>query len=173
MKDEIEEAIGKAVRYGTLDEIRENFRLHPEYVKRLYRGARNWITEAVFAKKPDAIRLLVELGCEIDRAAIDVETPLWDALGEDNVDAVQALLECGANPNGKRCVIAAVSGVSENSLDMLKLLEKHGADLNRVEMNEITGEPMNALSEAIAWDKADVVAYLRSKGVQLPNTSAI
>ena len=82
---------------------------------------------------------------------------------------VRLLLEHGANPNQGRQVIGAIAGNKKNSLEMLKLMEKHGADLHRVFVNEQTNTPMNALSTAVDWGKDDVADYLRSKKAVIPD----
>jgi hypothetical protein len=171
MADKIEDMLCQLIRSGDPEEIREAFEANPQYIRRRYRDAHGWLTEAVSAGRPDAIPILVELGCEVDQPGhTPTETALWEALTTGDVECTRLLLEAGANPNGQRCVIAPACGIEENSLELIQLLEKHGADLHRVETNEYTGEPMNALSSAIAWGKDDVAEYLSSKSVKLPKT---
>ena len=84
------------------------------------------------------------------------------------------MFECSwkmADPTVERLVIGAIVGFEEHSLEMVKLLEQYGADLHTVYTNELTGQPMNALGEAVGWDKEDVAEYLRSKGCVMPPTA--
>ena len=97
-------------------------------------------------------------------------TPLEYAFKNDNPDLIRLLLEHHADPNHGRAIIRPLVNNKKNALEVIKLLEQHGADLHRVFVNELSQqkEPMNALSTAIAWGQKDVAQYLLSRGAALP-----
>ncbi|HXW84273.1 MAG TPA: ankyrin repeat domain-containing protein [Candidatus Binataceae bacterium] len=80
--------------------------------------------------------LLLKLGIDIDQPAF-VEgqwraTPLWYAIARgENLPLARYLLEHGSSPN--HCLFAASWN---NDLDTIRLLVKHGADLNEVAEDE-------------------------------------
>jgi hypothetical protein len=136
MTDAIEEDIYSAVYDGNVHKVRELFARFPMYFHRRYRDDLSWLAVAIDGQ----------------------ETPLAAAVGMDDCEMARLLLKHGANPNLHRPVIAAIVGIHEHSLEMLQLLEQAGADLHRVYLNELRNQPMNALTEAIAWEKKDVEA---------------
>lgn len=98
-------------------------------------------------------------------------TPLDIAICEDDAEFARLLFAHGARFDiEQRLVIGAIVGTKQNSLELVKLLVEHGADIHTVYMNELTRPPtpMNALSTAMAWGKQDVVDYLLSLGAKLP-----
>jgi hypothetical protein len=80
---------------------------------------------------------------------------------------VEVLLVAGAKPDPAREVLSA-AGLNHSALAILQLLEEYGADIHKVFINEFTGAPMNALSQAKSYNNQDVVDYLLSKGARLP-----
>lgn len=125
----------------------------------------------------DVVKLLIEAGVDVnaEEEFPPRGTPLEYALKNDNPELVRLLLEQGANPNHGREVFRALTGNKKNSVEVIKLLEKHGADLHRLFVNESSKEKesMNALSVAIAWGKEDAARYLRSRGAVLPPASQL
>ncbi|GIW82856.1 MAG: hypothetical protein KatS3mg105_4663 [Gemmatales bacterium] len=150
--------------------MRELFGRHPDYLHRRWHDYVPWLDLAVMRKNERLVRALLELGCNVNQSkgSSSFETPLFSALCEDDPGMARLLLEHGADPHLERLVITAIVGDNQHSLELVKLLEEHGADLHAVYTNEITNEPMNALSAAIDWGKDDVAEYLRSKGAVLP-----
>ena len=84
------------------------------------------------------------------------------------MDIARLLLENGADPNRDRAVIYAITGSKKNCLELIQLLERHGADLHRCFPLGKTAEQINTLSTAISWGKKDVAEYLLSKGARHP-----
>lgn len=174
MSDVIEDELEQSVCKGNVKAAQTIFANHPEYIRRPYNNYDSWLNMAVACSQKSMVELLLKLGCDpnVGIQGSDHETPLWTALGQDNDELVRILLEHGADPNSHKIVISAIVGMRRNSLEMVKLLEKHGADLHRNYIDELKNQPMNALSAAIDWDKQDVIAYLRSKGGVLPTEGA-
>lgn len=173
MADNTEVELEQAVCEGNVEAARAIFAKHPDYVHRPYDNYDSWLNMATACSHTSMVELLLKLGCDpnVGIQGSPHETPLWTALGQDNDEIVRILLSHGADPNSHKIVIAAITGVKQNSLAMVKLLEKHGADLHRDFINELTNQPMNALSTAIDWGKDDVAEYLRSKGAVMPSAS--
>jgi ankyrin repeat protein len=165
----LENRIAEAIRGGDVETTRRLLAERPGFIHR-YHEARSWLQVAAYHGRLPMIHLLISLGCDVNAAdqVGDPWTPLDTAISEDNPGLVRVLLENGAKVNRDREVIMAVAGNKKHSLEMVRLLEQYGADLHRVFMNEVTGEPMNALSTALDWETQDVVAYLKSKGAQVP-----
>ncbi|GIW82857.1 MAG: hypothetical protein KatS3mg105_4664 [Gemmatales bacterium] len=175
MADPIETEIDQAISSSDVNRVRELFGQHPDYIHRRWNDYLPWLDLAVSQKNPQIVKTLLECGCDVNQSKgkSDFETPLFSALCEDDPAMVKLLLEHGADPNRHKTVITAIVGMNEHSLELVKLLEEHGADLHAVYMNEITNEPMNALSAAIDWGKDDVAEYLRSKGAVLPTVEKL
>jgi len=161
--------IDDAIQAGNMEAVRGLFSRYPEMAHFRYCG-QSWLHAAVQFQKIEIARLLIDLGCDVrsENDSGNRLTPLDNAIFRDNPDLVRLLLTHGANPNHSREVISAIVGMKRNSLKMIQLLAEHGADLHRVFENEQSHQPMNALSEAIAWGKQDVVDFLRSQGAVLP-----
>lgn len=170
MADPNEDKIARLIRSGDLLNLKNTFALQPEYVQRHFRNAKSWLDMAVESNRPEIIDYLLSLGCDINvgRVKFPDETPLFSALAEDNPQLVGFLLQRGADPTRRKMVITAITGLNTNSLEMVKLLEQYGADVHEVYENQLTNQPMNALSAAIEWGKDDVASYLRSRGAVLP-----
>ncbi|GIW82854.1 MAG: hypothetical protein KatS3mg105_4661 [Gemmatales bacterium] len=169
---ELEDEIKQAISQHDVARVRKLFSEHPEYVHRCWNEFLPWLDLAVTRQDIDMVKTLLELGCDINQgksgSTTTFETPLWVALTKDDPAMTKLLLERGADASREHYVIDAIVGDNQHSLELVKLLEEHGADLHAVYMNEITNEPMNALSAAIDWGKDDVAEYLRSKGAVLP-----
>lgn len=170
---EQEVAILRSLTAGDGQKVRELLKQHPELLNRDL-GTGTWLHLAAQDGNEAMARLLLELGCdpnaEVDNSSRD--TPLFCALVQDSVPVVRALLEHGADANLGGNIITAVTGDKKNSLEFVKLMEQHGADLHR-ECPFAGGRNVNVLSMAIAYGKKDVVDYLRSKGAVLPGEQPV
>ena len=69
-----------------------------------YRGA-TWMGYAATWGRVDVVRLLIDLGFDIDAVEEDdeEEVALWHAIRKENVEIVELLLDRGANPNIDVC----------------------------------------------------------------------
>jgi Suppressor of fused protein (SUFU)/Ankyrin repeats (3 copies) len=165
---EQEVAILRSLVAGDCKRTRELLVQHPELLNRDL-GAGTWLHLAAKSGQEEIVRLLLELGCnpnaEVNNSSRD--TPLFCALVQGSIPNVKALLEHGADANLGGNIRTAVLGDKQNSLEFVKLMERHGADLHR-EFPFAGGKIVNALSLAITYGKSDVVEYLRSKGAVLP-----
>ena len=165
--EELLNALSTAVFAGDVQLVQSLLTQHPELI-RIYWGTGTWLHKAARATEP-MVRLLIDLGCDVNAETPfeSRETPLSDAVGSGNPQIIRTLLEAGADPNRCRIVLLAVAG-DKPSLEIIKLLEKHGAKLDAEFKNEFNGQQINALSMAEAGGKQDVAQYLRTRGVQLP-----
>jgi len=105
---------------------------------------RNWLhvccaTKASGPKVKDSIRtaeVLLARGLDLDREAFTEgtwkATPLWFAIGRGrNLALAEYLLKRGCNPN--YCLFAAAFN---NDIPAIRLLARHGADLNQSALDE-------------------------------------
>lgn len=132
-------------------------------------GAGGWLHSGV--PYPAMITMLLDMGCDPNMTyniGKHVVTPAMSAITQDNPTSLAILLERGAKVPQDRAVVSAIVGDKHHSLELIHILQKYGADLHEVCINEYTGEKENALSYAIAYDRDDVVAYLESQGCVLP-----
>ncbi len=96
----------------------------------------NFLHYALTHSNADIVQLLCSHGCEVNVGDENMETPLYRAVRQMNVDCAAVLLKCGADPNvvteqGNTMNIAAAT--VPFSQDMLKLLVENGAQLNVAE----------------------------------------
>jgi len=162
-------AISTAIYEDNTQEVIQLLSKNPDFVNRGLRGE-SWLKMAAQCKNLALATYLLGFGCDVN-AEHDLRsrfTALDTAISKVDMSMVRLLLEHGANPNQGNQVIGAIVGPNPHSLEMVKLLEMHGADLHRVFTNQQTKQPMNALRTAIDWGKDDVAHYLQSKGAVLP-----
>jgi len=166
MDDDLKDRILEAIFDGKLADLKAIFTVHSKAVH-----AGPWLHRASSQPDVDVVKYLLGLGCDIRGLDIQGNQPLLDAVSFDQPQNVKLLLEHGAapDPEDSRNVIAAVVGDNQHGLEIIKLLEQYGADIHRVFEHEIAKKKINALSEAIAWGKDDVVEYLKSRGAVLPD----
>jgi hypothetical protein len=167
-------AIADAVRTGDAGLVRGMLQRKPDLVCS-DSGTGPLLGVAARRGRLEILRLLIELGADVNARSKFGEYVISDAIMGDNPGVLRALLEHGADvaraDQSNRLVIASITGSKKHSLEMVKLLEQYGADFHRVFLNQLANEPMNALSTAIDWDKHDVADYLRSKGAVMPDAS--
>lgn len=167
----LDDHIDEIIRTGDVENLKKIFTEYPEMLHRGSRdGGDSWLSTAAQNHRLDMARVLLDLGVDIHQGSYFApdENALFAALVAKDFEMVEFLLEHGANAKQYKTVISAI-GSKKRALDMVKLLEKHGADLHEVFMNELSNEPMNALSTALDWGKEVVAEYLRSRGCVLPS----
>ncbi len=162
--DETTKLILKAVRDDDAAAVQRLIESHPD---KLYHdhGTGSWLHTAARHGSIQVAAQLIKCGLDVD-AEVDNstrDTPLFCAVGRDNVAMARVLLESGADPNKGHVLITAVVGSKEHSLELIQLLEEFGADLERV-FPYGDDEEVTALSMARDWGKLDVVAYLEQRG---------
>lgn len=120
----------------------------------------------------DAIRYLVDIGCQIDAPESgQLSTPLVHAVHHGYHAALRLLLELGAEPDvpyDKEGGTAVMQAAQQNDLESLQMFADGGADLNKATVNGAS-----ALLLAALGGHADIVNYLLSRGVEpLPDSAA-
>ena len=117
------------------------------------------------------VEMLLGFGIDLEFAyeLIDEQvTAAMTAITEDQPESLALILEAGANLPPNRELTKSIVGDKQHSLELIQILHKHGADLHEVFEHGSSNEKMNALSYAILYDRKDVIAYLTSKGCELP-----
>ncbi|MCF6239977.1 MAG: ankyrin repeat domain-containing protein [Bacteroidales bacterium] len=92
------------------------------------------INELIFTKNPEGIgKLLLEYGADIEYKGYFGQTPLMHAVKMDKYIVTMAYINLGANVNavGKYEVTPLSLAVREESIPLLQLLIKHGADYHK------------------------------------------
>lgn len=170
ISDETIEIMLSHVENGELDKAEKLLDKHTGLVS-VDTGMGTWLHNAAAENDLEMAAMLLEKGCDL-KATYCVGkhqlSALDTAISSDAPEVVEFLLLAGADSSNQRCVLSAIVGKKRRSLEIIKVLETHGADLNAVFDNENTGEKINALSHAIAYERHDVVAYLKSRGCVLP-----
>jgi len=171
---DIETAILDAIDENDVDLVRSLLTQNPGLID-LGPDELSWLWRVAGRSTVEMAEMLIDLGCDVNFETIlagSAVTALDAAVKErdSNPAMVKCLLEHGADPNFDRLILTAARSSGATALEVVRLLEAHGADLHRVFENEYTGEPMNALSMALDYDRADIADYLRSRGCVLPDS---
>lgn len=168
---DIRKALTRSVDSGDVAMSEQLLRDHPELLYHDH-GLGTWLHRAARKQSIEMVDMLLEQGLDINaemNSKMLNNSPLICALYEDNPLMVECLLQRGADVRKGRPIVAAITGAKKNSLEMVKLLEKYGADIHEVfPFGEGQGQKINALSAAMTWGKQDVVDYLKSKGAVMP-----
>lgn len=88
------------------------------------------IHEAARSGLFEVIALLVSRGVSINQAADDGHTPLHAAVLSGHLNIVEQLLNLGADANARDNLGETPLYLGRNSLDVMMMLAKHGADIN-------------------------------------------
>lgn len=158
-----------ALEKSDLDAMRRFFHAEPNLFKK-FREGNDWVMcEAAKESSPQAVRLLIDLGADINERDSNGFTGLSWAVVRGRYDVASALLECGVDPN-LDCPIFAVANSDkvEDRIAMARLLLDHGADINQPFLVEGL-PPRTVLSEAIARGRTDLVEFLKARGARLPS----
>lgn len=130
--------------------------------------------EACLAEQVEEYKQMIADGADLDKINPQQRgmSVLFGAVEWDNIKGAELLLKAGANPNlsmegeqGETPVFYATS------LEMVKLLEKYGADLNY--KNKMGKQPLFAVcltggSDGKRWNE-DIATYLIEKGNSISN----
>jgi ankyrin repeat protein len=92
------EAFAAACVAGQSDEARAHLKRDPKLLEALGpHGRIELVRKAVEARRPEAVRLMADLGFEL--STLTRNTPLHDAAWAGDLDMVKLLIELGADPN--------------------------------------------------------------------------
>ncbi|MDZ4850148.1 MAG: suppressor of fused domain protein [Pirellulaceae bacterium] len=168
----------KLIETGAISDLAHFLQLHPRANETKCFGTQPWLKVAIAHERPEIVKFLLEnrFDPNEDNGPPAFVTPLGSAISSESFEIFRALLEYGANVNGAapdraRYPIAAVTS-SKDTLKLIKLLEKYGADLDKDYMHNGFKKMINALSMAQIFEKQDVGDYLRSKGLRTPEEKA-
>jgi ankyrin repeat protein len=149
-----------AVEKGNLDWIRELITNNRLLIKEV--SGMLLLCEAVKAENIDVVRLLIELGAEVndeDRIMYDNEIPLSIACYRGKFEIARLLIDAGATIDTVRedpeYFNPLMCAVCSGNLDLVKLLVDRGADVN-----VIRAGGTSALSIAIHCKHLDLIDYL-------------
>jgi uncharacterized protein len=162
---EIEDAFAEATEAGDADAVGALFARHP-HVLRNPGYAADFLHAAAEAGRTAVVARLVELGADVNapRSRQVPDRPIGSASALDRLDTVRWLLAHGSDVNyewdgwAPKCGPLTNAIVNDN-LEMCRLLVDHGAALNVVDRTNRT-----PLTWALDEDRADIAAFLRSKG---------
>src|SRR5690625_1762363 len=115
----------------------------------------------------EAIQTLIELGSNpAGQVVKGLGSPLLAAIQHKDVRYLKAMLDAGVDPNFKRHgeepILHAAAGPEGQSLEHLKLLLIHGADINARDSLGLT-----PLIQAINTHRPDVALYLVERGADV------
>lgn len=165
---EVKRACVQAIGKSDLPALRQLIDGNPEIQTDI--GLLNmWLQFAV--TKPIVMEYLVSIGADIHHSYVpgEPENLVYFAVNQDNREATEGLrwlLEQGASPNhfvnGQVRCLALDSAADNGNLEAVKLLVKHGADVDAYCFG------WNGLSRAIEKNHSTIVRYLRSVGAKTP-----
>ncbi len=122
----------EAAAFGKTDRLRELLDANPEFVRARSADDGTALHFAAFFRQPEATRLLVERGADLETVASTFGnvTPLHSACASGERESARILLEAGANPNvrqqgGFTPLHAAAQNGDE---ELARLLLARGAD---------------------------------------------
>ena len=101
-----------------------------EHLMKLGASPQHSLYAAAYNRDPDAIRLLVRYGADIEEPSGPGETPFLGAIGWSHFEAAAAMLACGANVNAQndRAMTAAHVMLKKGSdYEHFELLARYGA----------------------------------------------
>lgn len=166
-----DEEMEELIRSGNCAAIETASSKDPGLISRGWRnGTLPWIN---FAMGRDSYRTtvpkLIELGADINlsKGGQPYEDAICSAVNSCELEKLKFLLEHGAKPLKRHAVWNAVVA-PRSQLEMVKLLDKYGADIHEVDEGGFSGRYANPLSLAKDYDLHEVVEYLESRGCVMP-----
>ncbi|CAM9188868.1 unnamed protein product [Scytosiphon promiscuus] len=130
-------------------------------------GTTDWspLHLAVECNHPEAIRALARHGADLHSTHEEGGTPLGEAVGHANVEAMNALLAFGADPNVTSdtdpVLHTAARSSGPRSADIVRILLEHGADVNAIWDQE------QALHEAVVEGTVEIIDLLVKHGADV------
>ena len=127
----------------------------------LQRGAQQGldqaITNAIFDKNAEIIRILSEHGAQVDEMDW-LYTPLVEAVDKGDADIVKLLLEHGAKQGIDQAITNAINN---KNVKIIKILSEYGAQVNEMYLFN------QALTDAIFNKNAEIISILSEYGAQV------
>jgi hypothetical protein len=164
-------AFRKALYYSDTEAMRRFASQTSDLFPRLL-ADHNWVVcDAAKKSSPEAVRVLIELGAEIDQQDSNGFTGLCWAVARENYDNAKMLLECGANPDVGCPIFSVATQNLRDPIAMAQLLLDHGADINQLFLVEGL-PPRNVLSESVQTGLTNLVEFLKSRHAKLPDDAA-
>jgi uncharacterized protein len=149
-----------AIRKGTPSQVRQLLTKHPEL---LTEHGPAMLKHAAENNLVDMLPPLVAAGIDVNAASL-THTPLGSAARQGAFEAVQWLLDHGADVNGRAEPNSSTplhEVIMVGRLDMVKFLLERGADPNALDGNPAR----NALAAAKFWRHQEIAAFLESRGL--------
>jgi len=165
----IKQRIYEAIISSDCERLAELLRIYPKLVNDHGNATASWLkTAADFGSVP-VIELLISAGSDVEAGADRCEgTPLVSAVAGGHLSAAEHLIAKGANVGYPRLLIAAINA-ERNTLELVKLLVQHGADMNKCyHFGGEDGPVFNAVSYAKTVGKNEVYDFLTSQGGSEP-----
>lgn len=166
----INQAIDAAIDAEDLSTVQRLLAEHAEAL-RVYMVSETWLHCAARKDNVELMKYFLDAGIDVDVPSRGTwGPPIMSAIHYGSPKGVRFLLERGANPNGNRALIGAINNDDPQvSLEILKLLVEHGADINRVfPWGEDEKLHFTPLSWAAFSGKHEIAEYLRSQGATMP-----
>jgi uncharacterized protein len=123
-----------AAALGDLDRLREILDANGERVQAWSSDGFTPLHYAAYFDGPDAVRLLLARGADIEAPARNEEFaqdahPLHSAVAAGRSDVAEALLQAGADPNARQAggFTPLMAAEQRGDLDLAELLVRHGA----------------------------------------------
>lgn len=138
---------------------------HGADVNKADEDGRTALHRAVKAQHLDLARMLIEAGADIDAKTKDGETALTFALWNEDFDFAEYLVSRGCELNYEylntetgQHTTPVIETASWKQYDLIKMMVKHGADLNLASGNGFT--PLNVAVSEGEWKMADLLISL-------------
>ena len=162
-----------ALHWGNTNRIEELLSEDTNFLSKPPSEFDTWLGEAISqGSQLEILEKLLAAGCDPNSGSKspDNTTPLAIAVGDDRIDAIEWLLENGADPNISRPIVGAINSrkPAEIQLRMLTLLIDSGAHLNKTFAlygNEV--DRFTVLDWAIRYDiSPEVITFLKNQGAK-------
>ncbi len=162
---ELHDALAFAVARSDSAKIRDCFRADPKLPEFLAsQRLPTWIMcEAGKHASPETVRLLVELGCDVNQSDSNEFTGLCWAASSSRYEVAKTFLELGADPNQGQPLFTLFFA-NEDPVRMAKLLLQHGADPHLTKW--IDNCPVDLVSRARWAGLKELADYFRGIGVR-------
>lgn len=159
--DDSPRRISEAMDSGDVATMRMLLTQHPEFL-RGPDGYDYWLQSAARGGNLPAVKLLVELGLEVNERKLANDGALEGAASKGHLDVVRWLVNNGASINhrmeGDEHSFALMRAIRNGHLDVVRLLVEHGAATHGV------WQQMNSLMLAEAYGQGLIAEYFRSLG---------